>query len=221
MESDPNQSQIAESERIELVEKMVLDIISRKTCRKVGDVVSNLHKVDRSISEDEIHDAVRNLERKGAVSLSEEKIQASFVQSLLDPWTNLPLWAAVLGSALMIVSLYLLPLDGSWLGVRGLVGAIFLFVLPGYVLAELLVQKDKPRVIEQIAVSIGLSMAAVVLIGTVLGFSEIGVRIDPTVAVVSAIIIAGGILASYRNYNLRNKARRSHLNFLQNEAGIN
>jgi uncharacterized membrane protein len=220
MESDPNQSQIAESERIELVEKMVLDIISRKTCRKVGDVVSNLHKVDRSISEDEIHDAVRNLERKGAVSLSEEKIQASFVQSLLDPWTNLPLWAAVLGSALMIVSLYLLREDGSWLGVRGLVGAIFLFVLPGYVLAELLVQKDKPRVVERITVSIGLSLAAVVLIGSVLGFSEIGVRIDPIVAVLSAIIIAGAILVSYRSYNLRNKARRTHLNFLQNEAGI-
>jgi hypothetical protein len=220
MESDPNQSQIAESERSELVEKMVLDIISRKTCRKVGDVVSNLHKVDRSISEDEIHDAVRNLERKGAVSLSEEKIPASFMRSLLDPWTNLPLWAAVLGSALMIVSLYLLREDGSWLGVRGLVGAIFLFVLPGYVLAELLVQKDKPRVVERITVSIGLSLAAVVLIGSVLGFSEIGVRIDPIVAVLSAIIIAGAILVSYRSYNLRNKARRTHLNFLQNEAGI-
>jgi uncharacterized membrane protein len=221
MESDPNQSQIAESERSELVEKMVLDIISRQTCRKVGDVVSNLHKVDRSISEDEIHDAVRNLERKGAVSLSEEKIPTSFAGSLSDPRTNLPLWAAVLGSALMIVSLYLLPQDGSWLGVRSLVGAIFLFVLPGYVLADLLVQKDKPRVVERIAVSIGLSLAAVMLTGTVLGFSEIGVRIEPTVAVVSAIIIAGAFLVSYRSYDLRNKARRSHLNFLQNEAGIN
>ncbi len=199
---------------------MVLDIINRKTCRKVADVVSSIHKVDRSISADEIHDAVRDLERKGAVNLSEEKIPASFVHSLLDPWTNLPLWAAVLGSALMIVSLYTLPQDGSWLGVRGLVGAIFLFILPGYVLAELLVRKDKPRVVERITLGIGLSLATVVVIGTALGYSSIGVRTEPTVAALSAITIAGAILVSYRNYNQRNKARRIHMNFLKNEAGI-
>lgn len=195
---------------------MVLDIMNRKTCRKVGDVVSNLHKVDKSISADEIHDAVRNLERKGTVNLSEEKMPASFVQSLSDPWTNLPLWAAVLGSIIMIVSLYLLPQDGSWLGVRSFVGAVFLFGVPGYALTGLLVQKDKPYVVERIAVSIGLSLAAVVLIGIVLGYSEIGVRIEPTIASIAVFSIAVAILASYRNYSLRNKARRNHLKFVQN-----
>ncbi len=216
MESDPNKSQIAESERSELVEKMVLDILNRKTCRKVGDVVANLHKVDRSISADEIHDAVRTLEKKGAVNLSEEKIPASFLKSLSDPWTNLPLWAAVLGSIVMIFSLYLLPQEGSWLGVRGVIGAVFLFALPGYALTGLLVQQDKPHAVERIAVSVGLSLAAVVLIGIILGYSEIGVRMEPIIASMSAFSIAVAILASYRNYNLRDKARRTHLRFVQN-----
>ncbi len=197
---------------------MVMDIMNRKTCRKVGDVVANLHKADRSISVDEIHDAVRNLERKGSVNLSEEKIPASFVQSLSDPWTNLPLWAAVLGSAAMILSLYLFPQEGSWLGVRGFVGTVFLFAVPGYALTGLLVQKDRPYVVERIAVSISLSIAAVVLIGIVLGYSDIGVRMEPTIASVSIVSIAVAILASYRNYSLRNKAHRTHLRFVQNET---
>jgi hypothetical protein len=216
MESDPNQSQIAESGRSELVEKMVLDMMNRKTCRKVGDVVANLHKVDRSISADEIHDAVRNLERQGTVNLSEEKMPSSFVKSLSDPWTNLPLWAAVLGSILMIVSLYLLPQEGPWLGVRGVIGAVFLFAVPGYALAGLLVRQDKPHAVELIAVSIGLSLGIVALVGIVLGYSEIGVRMEPVIASMSAFSIAVAILASYRNYSLRHRAYRTHLRFIQN-----
>lgn len=199
-----------------MVEKMVLDIMNRKACRKVGDVVANLHKVDRSISAGEIHDAVRNLEKKGTVNLSEEKMPSSFVKSLSDPWTNLPLWGAVLGTVVMIVSLYQLPQEGSWLGVRGVIGAVFLFGVPGYALTGILIQHDKPHVVERIAISIGMSLAAVVLIGIVLDYSQIGVRMEPIIASMSAFGIAAAIIASYRNYNLRDKSRTAHQRFVQN-----
>ena len=75
----------------------------------------------------------------------------------------------------------------------------FILLLPGYVLvAALYPHKGDLDPIERVALSFGLSIAIVPLIGLALNYSPWGIRLNPILAFVSLFIVMGAGVAVYR-----------------------
>ncbi|HKZ50250.1 MAG TPA: DUF1616 domain-containing protein, partial [Dehalococcoidia bacterium] len=100
-------------------------------------------------------------------------------------------WA--LGTVLIVL---LLP---SLEPLRIVVGVPFVLLLPGYCLvAALYPRRDDLQLPERLALSAGLSIAAVVLIGLALNYSPWGIRLEPVLASVALFVVLAAAAAALR-----------------------
>jgi uncharacterized membrane protein/LysM repeat protein len=105
------------------------------------------------------------------------------------------------GCALATVAVVLLV--PSLEPIRIVLGLPFVLLLPGYVLvAALYPRKEDLDPIERAALSFGLSIAIVPLIGLALNYSPWGIRLNPILAFVSLFIVMGAGAAMYRRQAL-------------------
>ena len=218
MEADQDTYQVAESERIELLGGMVLDVIHRQKITKVGDVVASLQKLDKFLSTSEIHEAIKRLENRGEINLSEARAGFSFIRDLGGFEANAPFWIAIIATAAVLAATFALPQDGLWIAAKRIAGAVFLFAVPGYVLSNVLVARNRLSTIERIAVSVGLSLAVVSLLGMVLAYGVAGVKLEPVMASVTAFVVALAFMAAHRDFVRRRQTRVLHLKFLDERS---
>ena len=221
MESNQDTGQIADTERGELIERMVLDIMHRQNLTRVRDVVVNLQKFDKFLTGEEIHDAARRLERRGEINLSEEKINHSFFRNLADLEANAPFWIAIAACSAMLVTAFLLPLEGSWLALKRVSSAVFLIIIPGYAMTNAFIARNRLSYVERIAVSIGLSLATVAVVGMVLAYGVSGISLEPVTGSLAAIITVLAFIGAYKDFVRRHHARLSHHKFLADRRGSN
>lgn len=214
MESNQDNGQVADTERGELIEKMVLDIMHRQNLTKMLEVVANLKKLDKYLSTEEIHDAARRLERSGEINLSEDKISSSFFRNLADIEANAPFWIPIIACSILLFAAFVLPQDESGLTVMRIASAAFLFVIPGYVTTNVFIARNRLSYIERIAISVGLSLAIVAIVGIVLAYGIAGINLQAIVVSLTGINIIMAFLGSYQDFIRRHKARDSHSKFL-------
>lgn len=102
--------------------------------------------------------------------------------------------------ALVLIALVYLAPDNA---ARQIIGLIFVLFLPGYAAtAALFPENDQIDGIERVALSFGLSIVIVPLIGLALNFTPWGIRLDPILATVSAFIIGVSLVGWYRRTRL-------------------
>jgi uncharacterized membrane protein/LysM repeat protein len=82
-------------------------------------------------------------------------------------------------------------------------GLVFILFLPGYVLvAALYPRRDDLDLVERLALSLGLSIAVVPLIGLGLNYSPWGIRLNPILAFLTLFIFLAAGVAMYRRLTL-------------------
>ncbi|MFP4642388.1 MAG: DUF1616 domain-containing protein [Dehalococcoidia bacterium] len=103
-----------------------------------------------------------------------------------------------------VLSLILIPLALLASGpARIVLGILFVLFFPGYMLiAALFPRKESLDGIERVALSFGLSIAVVPLIGLVLNYTPWGIRLEPILISVLIFILVMGGVAVYRRYSL-------------------
>ena len=102
--------------------------------------------------------------------------------------------------ALVLIALVLFLPDTL---ARQVLGLVFVLFLPGYAAtAALFPENDQIDGIERVALSFGLSIAIVPLIGLALNFTPWGIRLDPILASVSGFIIGAALVGWYRRMRL-------------------
>ncbi len=100
-------------------------------------------------------------------------------------------WA--LGTVLVVLLL------SSLEPLRIVLGVPFVLLLPGYSLvAALYPRRDDLQVPERLALSSGLSIAAVILIGLALNYSPWGIRLEPILAFVTLFVVLAAAAAAFR-----------------------
>lgn len=105
--------------------------------------------------------------------------------------------AAVGWTALTLLAVYLPFVNQTPL--RAVLGLPLILFIPGYVLiAALFPREDDLDWLERVALSIGLSIAVVPLIGLVLNYTPWGIRLDPVLASISLFVIAMAAVAAAR-----------------------
>lgn len=126
----------------------------------------------------------------------------SFGSYLSRPEYSLWLWTAFSIIALAIASVLISPYFHPISYLRYVIGSIYLLFLPGYATVELLYPQPKElSPLERLALSIGLSLALIPLIGLLLNYSPWGIRLEPILASTSLYSSLALFSAAYRKYS--------------------
>jgi hypothetical protein len=142
--------------------------------------------------------ALHSLMQEGRLSITDPSPPSSTAQYLLSPY-SLWFWGLMASVALTVVSVYLLPPSPPFVYARYVFGALFVLFVPGYSLIEALYPKRGDLDgLERLALSIGLSLALVPLVGLVLNYTPWGIRLDPIVVSLVGVTLVLSLVSSVR-----------------------
>ena len=185
------------------LEKIILDILETKQPANVNELVQLVQEqVDANL--DDIEKTVKNLHRKGLVSLEEPSKKENFI-SFLSPRKSRWFWIVIGFSLLSFVSILFIPATGTSLSyLRYIFGFVLVAFLPGYCLNETLFpREDAMDIIERFTFSIGLSFAVTALVALFLSFTPFGLTLTTALSALGSLVIALAIVALIRKYKMQ------------------
>ena len=113
----------------------------------------------------------------------------------------------VLFTLLTVFTVYVVPGDSPLIVFRWVFGFIFVAVLPGYCLVNVLfLKKDKLDLIEETVLSVALSFGLAGLSGLFLGLSPIGINFASITVSLNAIVLILATVAFLRKRNVERSA---------------
>lgn len=137
--------------------------------------------------------------KQGRLELEDPSPPTSFIgyaRSAEGLW----LWA-VLAVVLATIPTVLFVTGSPLIYLRYALGALFVLYLPGSMLIEALyIKRGELEGLEKVALSLGLSLAVVPLIGLVLNFTPLGIRLEPIVISLALFTLTMAFTAAYRQY---------------------
>ncbi len=186
-----------QSLRHELVKREITEIIHSRPRRTIREITNELQSTDKSISLVEIQEAFRSLQQDGIVRLYDPIELHSFGKYLRH---HTSFWIVCLIMAATLALVYFAPSDRLWVAVRICLGTVFVILVPGYALLDLLVGRTKINYLERLVLSIAASLAVISMIGLVLNSGPLGLELNVIVLSISCLSLIFMILASYRSF---------------------
>ena len=120
-----------------------------------------------------------------------------FAGSVYSLW----FWVLLVLVGITMASIYLLPQVIPYIYLRYITGSLFVLYLPGYSLIESLYpNKEDLTPLERLALSIGLSLALVPLVGLVFNYTPWGIRLTPIFTALSILTMGLAGLAVARKF---------------------
>ena len=177
---------------------------ARRVPPSVGEIAA-IVAADDQIGEDDFIKTLKEMVSDGSLSLSKPSyVLESGWDYMLTVTLSGWLWGTFGLTVLAVLSVALVPDVFPINAVRWLLGSIFVLYLPGYALIQLLFPQRTSELdgLERFALSIGLSLALVPLIGLMLNYTPWGIRLGPVVASLSAFTVLCGVAAAARGYRL-------------------
>ena len=158
-------------------------------------------------NEETVMDRVLRLESGGKISF--EKPISNVSSSLSEYfWSSLARWFWVVAILAVVTSItvFLVPEDSFPLVyVRYITGSVFVLYLPGYSLIKALFNKKELDDIERFALSVGLSLALVPLVGLLLNYTPWGIRTIPVTLSLLVLTLVFSSAALVRDYGAQKK----------------
>jgi hypothetical protein len=157
---------------------------------------------DSSIEEAEFVATVKTMANNGTLTLGPPSYDVETVLDYLFTFTLSGwLWVSFLTITLSLLAVSFIPDVFPLDAIRWVLGSIFVLYLPGFSLIRLLFPKGKEiDSLERFALSIGLSLALVPLIGLVLNFAPWGIRLAPIVGSLATFTTVALLAAAMREY---------------------
>ena len=119
-------------------------------------------------------------------------------------------WTSLTTLILAVISVYTTNIIPGATILRVILGSIVVLFLPGYATIEALYPRDEElSSLERLALSIGLSLAIVPLIGLALNYTPWGIRLNPIVIALTIYTVTILTISSYRKYQLIEKQVRA------------
>lgn len=138
---------------------------------------------------------------EGRIVLVDPSPPRGFREYMLRLDYTLWFWISLLIVALSITTIILRT--GILAPLRYLLGTIYILFMPGYALVEALYPREGDlRPVERVALSIGLSLAIIPLIGLALNYTPWGISLSTIIPSTSAYTVAMLLTAAYRKYRV-------------------
>jgi uncharacterized membrane protein len=147
---------------------------------------------------------VCHLVEQGQVDVEDQPPPAKSLWEYLQFWErNISFYVPLAISLATVLVIYMVPAEFPWAISRWVLGSVFLLFLPGYVTVEtLLPESREPNGIERFALSVGLSLALVTLIGLLLNYTTWGISLTPIVISLSIFTLGVAIVGLGRRYRV-------------------
>mgnify|MGYP000079450399 CR=1 FL=1 len=184
-------------EGLDEVSKAVLRLAGRGELT-VGELVERV-SAELGVRGHEVARAIYWLRERGRIALLDPSPPSSFLGYLISTRC---VWFWLLALAVLATdALIALSPPPPLLYLRYVLGSAFVLYLPGASLIELLYPKrgDLSQ-LERLALSLGLSLALVPLVGLLLNYTPWGIRLAPVTASLTALSTALALGAAYRKY---------------------
>jgi hypothetical protein len=161
--------------------------VSRGKCTTVNQLVEAVSR-ETGLPKSRVAYEVYLMWKRGELSIEHEPPENAvmFLASVDGVWYWITL-AITLASLIVVM----LVKGGPLIPIRYLLGAVSVLFMPGYSMVEALYPRgDEMAPLERLALSIGLSLAVVPLIGLMLNYTPWGIKLIPVVASNTALTIA-------------------------------
>jgi len=160
------------------------------------DLVRDLSK-DLGYTTDRVTEGLMGLQSRKVIAISEKRQYVSFASYAVSP-ISIWFWGAV-GATLLSVALVFAN-SGLALYPRYAFGGLLILFLPGYSLIEMLYPKKELDALTRLALSIGLSLALVPLVGLSLNYTPFGIRLLPVAFSLSGLTLVFLVVALRRKH---------------------
>jgi len=193
-------------------------IIQTMNKRKPQDVKQLITLVRESLplTEGEILDAILKLQSQGKINLDNQPLPASpklatFMKTNQALWY----WVTIAIATITVAVVFTVPEDFyPWSYLRNVLGIIFVLWLPGYAFIKALFPVQVPiktstenlDTIERIALSLGISIALVPIIGLLLNYTPWGIHLTPIVLSLLALTLVFATTAVIREQQIKKQA---------------
>ena len=181
--------------------EIVRNAIKNKHPRTVAEL-AQLISADATMNEDEFRFALKDVISEGGIELKEPSYN---LESALDYLFTITIsgwfWATIILAGAAILSVTFVPDLYPVNAIRWVLGSVFVLYLPGYTLIQFLFSEKKELdSLERFALSVGLSLAVVPLIGLILNYLPWGIRLAPITISLALFVLSFAILAATRKY---------------------
>jgi len=179
-----------------LVQERIQELIRSNKGITVGELVSSSKLGIKSY---EIAKELFKMVKSKIVVLEDPAPPESFSYYIFSTY-SLEFWITLFLLSLTLLSIYFSSFS-LVLYLRYVLGSLFVLFLPGYSLIEALYPREEElSPLERLALSIGLSLALVPLVGLVLNYTPWGIRLVPVVSSLTVLTFLLVLVASWRKY---------------------
>ena len=192
----------------------ILQIVREKKPETVNQL-ARLVKETSTASKQEILDKIMQLQSEGKLKLT---VQPAYVpvnlKTYLKTYDTAWYWITVALTLATIAAVFTIPENlQPYIVIRYVLGTIFILWLPGYAFIKALFPTQLPikttdknlDTIERIALSMGLSLALVPIVGLLLNYTPWGIRLAPITLSLTALTLTFATAALLRENQTRKK----------------
>ena len=147
----------------------------------------------------DVYDGVR----KGRLKIRDPDPPKDFLEYLVRLDYSLWVWVTIAMVCLTLLSIATSDFIPTIIYLRYVLGSVFVLFIPGYVTIEALYPRESElSPLERLALSIGLSLAIIPLIGLILNYTPWGIRLVPILTSITLYTLVIVMVAAYRKYKL-------------------
>lgn len=192
------------------VTAIILQTATERKPETITQLIDQVHAQIPHSSHKEILDAVMKLQEDGRIKIASPLPSSPDLSSHLKTSAALWFWLTITTTLAASVSALTIPEDAFPLViVRYIFGAVLVLWLPGYVFIKALFPTTLPikmadkdlDVVERVALSLGMSLALVPIVGLLLNYTPWGIRLIPITLSLAALTTILAVTALLREKN--------------------
>ena len=189
----------------------ILKVINEKKPQSVKQLTTILKK-SLDLEEKEIIKSVLKLQAEGIIKLENQALQSQSLATYLKTREAIWYWVTIAAGAITAALVFTISENlYPWIYVRNFFGVIFVLFLPGYAFIKAFFPANLPgkisseslETIERIALSVGMSIALVSIVGLLLYYSPFGLDLTAIVLSLLAFTLVFATVAVARKYNIK------------------
>jgi hypothetical protein len=189
---------------VKSLDEQTSSYLKKNGATSVTQLYDALRVKNPSLSKGEVTDLVWRLVEGGEADVEDIPPAAKSLRQYLRIWErNLWFYASVAISLVTVLVIYTFPSALPLVAVRWVLGSVFVLFLPGYVTVEALFPKGRELDgIERFALSVGLSLALVPLVGLLLNYTPWGIRLTPIVISLTILTVGLALVALGKRFSI-------------------
>lgn len=157
--------------------------------------------------------------RSGELKLRDPEPPKTLVEYALRPDYSLWFWTIMVLVFVTLLVVYVTSILPQLLVLRYFLGTLYVLYLPGLVLVEALYPEERDlKPLERLALSIGLSLAVVPLVGLVLNYTPWGIRLGSVIISLALYTLGVNVIALVRKYSVFKSTRMIYARSKRSQA---